>query len=120
MDVTQNNNSIVLEYEGVTNPLNVAEACAGLRMLMAFVALGFAMAYASSKPIWQRLTIASLAVPVAIFVNIMRVVTIGLLSTFVNPDAAKGSTHIWIGMFMLLPAAGLIWVLGLDDGSVDY
>ncbi len=112
MEVTQSSNSIVLEYNGEKNPLNVAEACAGLRMLMAFVALGFAMAYASAKPIWQRLTIASLAVPVAIFVNIMRVVTIGLLSTFVNPDAAKGSTHIWIGMFMLVPAAGLIWFLG--------
>ncbi len=112
METTRSGNTLTLIYGDFKNPLNVAEACAGLRMLMAFIALGFAMAYGSKRPVWQRWVMAGLAVPVAILVNIMRVTVIGLASTLVHSELAQGQAHIWIGMLMLLPAAGLIWCLG--------
>ena len=63
----------------VTEPLNVAEACAGLRMLMAFLALGTAMAFLWNRTWWQRLVMVAMAAPIAVFINMCRVAVLGLL-----------------------------------------
>ncbi|HEX7010736.1 MAG TPA: exosortase/archaeosortase family protein, partial [Phycisphaeraceae bacterium] len=93
------------------DPLNVAEACSGLRMLMAFVALAAAMAFLWDRTWWQRATMVLMAVPIAVGVNIGRVTVLGLLC-LVNPALAHGSFHIFVGMLMLIPAAGLFLLLG--------
>ena len=99
----------------VTESLNVAEACAGLRMLMAFLALGTAIAFLWKLPRWQRVIVVIMTVPVAIAVNVGRVSLLGLLS-LANSDYAKGDFHIMVGMFMLIPALliflTLIWIMG--------
>lgn len=95
----------------VTEPLNVAEACSGLRMLMAFVALGVALAFLWERVWWQRLAMIVMAVPIAVFVNIGRVTAIGLLY-LVNKELASGDFHTFIGMLMLIPAALLFMMLG--------
>jgi len=43
--------------------LDVAEACSGMRLLMAFVALGVAMAYLHRRPVWQRIILLASTVP---------------------------------------------------------
>ena len=53
--------------------LTVAEAWSGMRLLMAFVALGVATAYLDYKPVWQRLILVAAAVPIAVFCNVIRV-----------------------------------------------
>lgn len=94
------------------DPLNVAEACSGLRMLMAFVSLGVAMAFLAPRPWWQRLGMVFLTIPIAILVNVGRVSTIGFLYAKVNPELASGDIHTFIGMLMLVPAAGLFFLVG--------
>ncbi len=93
-------------------PLNVAEACSGLRMLMAFIALGVAIAFMTPRPLWQRLIMLAATLPIAVFVNVGRVTTLGLLYALVDKDLAAGDVHLFIGMLMLIPAAGLCWLLG--------
>lgn len=95
----------------VTEGLNVAEACSGLRMLMAFLALAVAMAFLFERAWWQRLIMVLMAVPIAVAVNITRVTVLGLLF-LVNPELAHGSFHTFVGMLMLIPAAGLFLLLG--------
>ena len=104
----------------VSHGLEVAQACAGLRMLMAFVALGVAMAYLADRSWWQRLIMVLLAVPIAIAVNVGRVTMLGLL-LMVNEEMTKGDFHTFLGMLMLIPAAGLFWLVGwvLDRLVVD-
>lgn len=104
----------------VTEKLNVAEACSGLRSLMAFIALAAAMAFLAKRPWWHRLTIALLAVPVALVVNVARVTVLGLLYLW-DPKLVEGDFHKFIGLLMLLPAAGLFWLIGfvLDHLFVD-
>jgi len=113
MDVVLAGNTIELWSGGERlDPLNVAEACSGLRMLMAFVALGVAMAFLSNRAWWQRLVMVAMAVPVAVFVNVGRVTVIGALYAKVDPRVAAGDLHVFIGMLMLIPAAGIFWMLG--------
>lgn len=93
-------------------PLNVAEACSGLRMLMAFIALGVAITFMTPRPWWQRIIMLAATVPIAVLVNVGRVTTLGILYALVDKDLAAGDVHLFIGMLMLIPAAGLCWLLG--------
>lgn len=104
----------------VIEPINVAEACSGLRMLMAFVALGAAVAYLVERAWWKRIVLLVLAVPIAVVINIGRVTVVGLLS-IVNPELSQGDFHVFVGMLMLIPAAGLFMLVGwvLDRSVID-
>ncbi|MFC1677588.1 exosortase/archaeosortase family protein [Planctomycetota bacterium] len=81
--------------------LNVADACSGMRLLMAFLALGVAMAYLHYRPTWQRLILLSTTIPIAIFCNIIRVTVTGFIVILGNPKYAKGIYHDMLGMLML-------------------
>jgi len=105
-------NVIELERGGrFIGDLNVAEACSGLRMLTTFIALGVAVAYLVSRPWWSRLALVLLTVPIAIFVNVIRVAILGFLFPW-YPNLATGDFHVMIGMFMLVPALGLFIGVG--------
>lgn len=91
--------------------LNVAEACAGLRMLMAFMAMGVAVAFLVKRAWWQRLVLVLMTVPIAVAVNVARVTVMGLL-VIVNDQLAAGDVHKFIGLLMLIPALGLFLLLG--------
>ncbi|MGA2915129.1 MAG: exosortase/archaeosortase family protein [Sedimentisphaerales bacterium] len=96
-------------YKGVKlEPgLDVAEACSGMRLLMAFLALGVAMAYLHYRPIWQRLVLLASTVPIAIFCNIIRVTVTGFIYILWDPMYAQGIYHDMLGMMMLPLAFGL-------------
>ncbi len=92
-------------------PMNVAEACAGLRMLTTFIALGFAVAYLARRPWWARLIMVLSTIPVAVMVNIGRVTVMGFLYPF-KKEWTQGDLHVFIGMLMLIPAAGVFLLIG--------
>lgn len=109
-------------YRGIEKlePLNVAEACAGLRMLMAFMALGVAMAFLFDRNWWQRLIMVLFTVPVAVGINVGRVTTLGVLH-LVAPEAARGDFHKFVGLLMLIPALLIYMLMGwaLDQILVE-
>ncbi len=96
------------------HPLNVAEACSGMRMLIAFIALGTAIALVACKSWWQRVTLVMLAPPLAVLINLGRVVVLGVVSMW-DPDMAAGEAHTMIGTFLLIPGFFLymlvLWIL---------
>ncbi|HIO53148.1 MAG TPA: exosortase/archaeosortase family protein [Phycisphaerales bacterium] len=114
LDVTRAGNTLEIFYNEVAYPLNIAEACSGMRMLMAFLALGVAMAYTGLPYLWQRITLVALALPTAVFVNILRVMSLGLLS-IADSGLAAGDFHTFIGTLWLIPAfliyLGIVWIL---------
>jgi len=108
--------TIVLSYmkDGVWvsgQELNVAEACSGLRMLAAFMALGVLVAFATPRARWQRVVLVLLTVPIALLVNIGRVTVLGLLYP-INRNMAAGDFHIAVGLLMLVLALGLFMFAG--------
>lgn len=101
--------------------LNVAEACAGLRSLMTFISVGAAVAFLSARPLWQKITITVMAVPIAIFCNVLRVAGQGLLDHYVSQELSESFAHQFVGMIMLIPAFFLILLMGwvLDQIFVE-
>lgn len=108
------NTLMIITKAGEQLPMNVAEACSGMRMVVAFYALAIAVALLGSSQWWQRIALVLLAGPVAVFMNMIRVTVLGLLM-LVNPDLAAGDAHTVIGTLLLIPSLGLFlgmaWVL---------
>jgi exosortase len=92
----------ITNSSGVHTPLDVADACSGMSMVIAFLALGAAMALAGLKEWWQRVVLVMLAVPVALVLNVLRIGVLGL-AVQVNPDFASGEAHMLIGTLLLVP-----------------
>ena len=93
--------------------LDVAEACSGMRLLLAFMALGVAMAYLRERQLWQRLVLVASTVPIAILCNIVRVTVTGFIYILIHPKYAQGIYHDILGMAMLPLAFGLYGLLAL-------
>lgn len=95
--------------------LDVAEACSGMRLLMAFLALGVAMAYLHERPVWQRLVLLATTIPIAILCNVVRVTITGFIYILWDPKYAQGIYHDMLGMLMLPLAfclyGGLAWLM---------
>ena len=56
--------------------LEVADACSGLRSLLALTTLGYVLAFFfGSRSIKRRVILLAVAMPIAVLVNILRIVT---------------------------------------------
>lgn len=95
-------------------PLNIEDACSGMRMVIAFIALGGAVAFLSCKLWWQRIALLLLTVPVSLGMNIVRIGVLGVVG-LIDADMAGGDSHSVIGMILLFPSLGLfmgcVWLL---------
>jgi exosortase len=120
-------NVLTIFKDGEPVQLNVAEACSGMRMLVAFLALGVAMAYVSLPKLWQQISLVALGIPISIFVNVLRVASLGILGMF-DQNFMSGEFHHMIGLVWLLPAffsyLGVLWILSqflveVDDTSQE-
>ncbi len=78
----------------------VAGACSGMRSLMAFIALGLALAYLTPRPLWHRITLAVSVIPVALACNVLRVIITGALQMYDRGDLAAGTPHTLLGLLM--------------------
>jgi exosortase len=102
----------ILGGNGQMRPLNVAEACAGLRSLMTFISVAAAVAFLSNRAFWQKVIITASAVPIAIFCNVMRVTGQAYLDRFAGSQWSEGFAHGFVGLVMLIPAFFLILLVG--------
>jgi exosortase len=113
LEATVNGVVIDVVYRGkqLEPPLDVAEACSGMRLLLAFFALGVAMAYLHYRPWWQRVVLLLSTLPIAILCNIVRVTVTGLIYVMGDPEYAQGFYHDMLGLAMLPLAFGLYGLL---------
>jgi len=78
--------------------LFVAQACSGLRSLMALLTLGVVFAYFLQRGTLKRLIIVFSTIPIAIFVNAVRVALTGVLAHSYGEEAASGIIHDFQGL----------------------
>jgi exosortase len=102
----------------VGKDLFVAEACSGLRSLMALITLGVVFAYFFRKSMVERIILVLSAIPIAILVNAFRVALTGVLTHYFGSDMATGAVHATEGLFtfgiaflLLLAEARLLSVI---------
>ncbi len=97
----------ILIFENTT--LEVADACSGIRSLVSLLALGVAMAAMFQRTTPRRIALVAAAVPIALVVNVLRIVITGLLTHYVGPEAALGFFHEFEGMIVFAVALVLLF-----------
>ena len=95
--------------------LLVADACSGLNSLIALTAVGAVYLYAAKRPDWRvNLIVAATLVPIAIIANILRVMTLVLITYYLGYDAGQGFLHDGAGLLMFAAALALVFLI---DGA---
>jgi exosortase len=95
--------SIVVFREGnilhfASCSLEVAEACSGIRSLTAYIMLGCLFGYIMKGSLLKRSIMVLIAIPLAIIVNIIRVVGTGILANYYGSIIARGFLHEFSGI----------------------
>lgn len=107
----------------VGKPLEVAEACSGIRSLMSLGALAIIYGYLMERRIWVRVVLALASVPVAIVANSGRIVGTGLLVRYWDPDKAEAVHPYWgwivfvVSLLLLYALHSLIRVLFREENE---
>jgi exosortase len=92
----------------MSGPLNVEEACAGLRMLMLFFAVCVGAAMVIRVSWWEKAILVASAIPIAVFSNVMRITLTGVVQHLISVEAGKWF-HDYVGYFMMPLAMLLVW-----------
>jgi exosortase len=103
--VLRQGNLIVL----ASMPLDVAEACSGIRSLLTLVTLAIMYGYLMETRKWVRVALAVSAVPIAVAANSFRIFGTGLLVQYWDPDKAEGFFHAFSGWLIFVVALVMLY-----------
>ncbi len=91
--------------------LSVIGACSGLRMLTIFIAMAVAIVMVTDRPWWDRLIILLSAVPIAVLVNVIRIMIIAFLFKWAgDQEWVKYFSHDGAGLVMMPMALGFMYL----------
>ena len=79
------------------HPLEVEQACSGLRIFIGIGALAFAYVVIVRRAWWEKAVLLLSVVPIALIANATRVVATGLLYQYVSERPARSSATTWRG-----------------------
>jgi exosortase len=92
-------------------PLEVAEACSGIRSLLSLTTLAIMYGYLLEKRIAIRVTLALASVPIAVAANGLRIVGTGLLVQHWDPEKAEGFFHAFSGWLIFVVSLLMLFAL---------
>ena len=102
-------------------PLEVAEACSGIRSLMSLGTMAIIYGYLVDNKLWRRVVLVLVAVPIAVAANATRIVGTGLTVQYWDPDKGQGFFHEFSGWLIFIVSLTLLvafhWVLRRFDKS---
>jgi len=94
--------------------LLVADACAGLQTLLTLESLGlFYLNVVRHTSAFRNVMLAILIVPISFTANVIRVITLTLVTYYFGDEAGQGFLHQFAGLVLFLSA--LILILGMDS-----
>jgi len=92
-------------------PLEVAEACSGIRSLMSLLTLAIIYGYLMEKRPWVRWLLALASVPITVVANDVRIIGTGLLVEYWDPKAAEGYFHASWGWIIFVVSLIMLYAL---------
>jgi len=92
-------------------PLEVAEACSGIRSLLSLTTLAIMYGYLLEKRVAIRVALALASIPVAVAANALRIVGTGLLVQYWDPDKAEGFFHYFAGWLIFVVSLLMLFAL---------
>jgi exosortase D (VPLPA-CTERM-specific) len=98
---------------GITEKLEVVDACSGLRYILPLLALGVLFAYLFEKIRWKQVFLVLSTIPIAVVTNGIRIGITGILAVHYGSEVATGFyEHRFTGWVLFMVAFGLLLILG--------
>ncbi len=103
--------------EGVTMTVGpyqllVEDACSGLNSLIGLIAITLFYIYLLRDAGWRySVFLVCLIIPVAIIANVLRIITLILLTYFFGDAVGQGFLHVTAGLFLFALALGLMFAI---------
>lgn len=91
-------------------PLEVAEACSGIRSLLSLGTLAIIYGYFLESKLWSRVLIALAAIPIAVLANGFRIFGTGVLVQYWDADKALGFFHEFSGWLVFIVSMFLLFL----------
>ena len=92
-------------------PLEVAEACSGIRSLLSLATLAIIYGYLMETRQSVRVVLALASVPIAVAANSLRIVGTGLLVQYWDPEKAEGFFHVFSGWLIFVVSLVMLFLL---------
>lgn len=92
--------------------LDVADACSGIKYLLAITALTAGFAFFAHRSAWRRVVLVVSAIPLAVIANAARITAIALAARFFGQDFALAFYHTYSGLFVFVLA--ILLMLGVS------
>jgi exosortase len=92
-------------------PLEVADACSGIRSLLSLTCLAVMYGYLLEKRTGIRIILALASIPIAVAANGLRIVGTGLLVQYWDPDKAEGFFHAFSGWLIFVVSLLMLFAL---------
>jgi exosortase len=92
-------------------PLEVAQACSGIRSLLSLTTLAVFYGYLNETRAWVRLVLAAAAIPIAVLTNSLRIVGTGLAVQYWDPNKAEGFFHLFSGWLVFVVSLAILFLL---------
>ena len=117
--VTQD--GIVLSIPGLT--LEVAQECSSLRSSLMLIVTSMVLAHLFLRSFWRKTAVVVAAIPLSIAKNGLRIFTIAMLGTRVDPGYLHGDLHRHGGIVFFLAAfvvvLMLLWLLHRGESKLS-
>lgn len=94
-----------------TLKLHVAEACSGLRYMFPIMSFSYIFATLYKGSVWHKAILLLAAVPIAIFMNSVRIAVAGLIVQYYGVEWLDGFTHFFEGWVIFLACILLLFAL---------
>jgi len=119
LQVIQSGTALISLLPGAEFNVDVADPCSGIRSLFAMMALTAAYAHFSQRTPLQKWALFACSIPLAVFGNVMRILSICVVAHFFGQDVATGFYHDYSGYVVFLAGVALMvecgrWLTKLD------
>lgn len=100
-----------------SNSLEVAQACSGISSVISLFTLALIFGYVTDKSFWKRLVIVFSSLPIAVFMNWLRIAATGTLTYYWSDAIAQGFYHSFSGWLVFVVAfVMLLFLKKVIDG----
>jgi exosortase len=90
--------------------LEVADACSGIRSLIAILAVAALFAYLFRTGFWKGFLLTAVAVPVTIFNNVLRIVVVAVALDRFHLDLTEGTPHELLSLATFSLSVGCLYI----------
>jgi len=120
LGIPNTQDGVMLSIPGLN--LEVAQECSSLRSSLMLIVTSMVLAQLFLQSFWRKAVVVLAAIPLSIAKNGVRIVTISMLGTRVDPGFLHGNLHRHGGIVFFLLALGavvlLLWLLNRSENSV--